>query len=120
MKESIGSLFDAQARRTDPEPSHTAARQKNERGEAQKLALEVLAALRKMPKGGTCREIAKAIGVERDSVSPRMKSLETAKLVERTSERREKQTVWRIASFSHAESMRPREPEQTHDLGGEA
>lgn len=99
MRQNNGPLFDgaARARSADPTTSKTAAASLNKDGKAKELAQRVLGVLRSRAHGGTSGEIADTLGIGRDSVSPRMKKLEDANLVVRTTERRERQTVWKAA-----------------------
>ena len=78
----------ARARRTDPEPSHTAARSLKPR----MIESLVLHALRKFGPM-TSHEIAALTGLELVTVSPRLKPLEERGLVRR-GEVRERRTVW--------------------------
>jgi DNA-binding MarR family transcriptional regulator len=74
--------YDAWARTTDPETSHVAAEAVN----ASALETKVIRALTQQPY--TTEEIANRLGLWRDTVSPRMRSLERKGLVERIGKRR--------------------------------
>ena len=88
------SLFDAMARRTDPDTSHIAALTVD----ANKLEKLVVSALAQYPDGCTVKEISAILDIDKWSISPRMKPLEGKGLVERTAERRDRSIVWRIAN----------------------
>jgi hypothetical protein len=81
------------ARTTDPETSHEAAARVAPH--VAQLDNQVHASLSEVPGGMTTRELADRSGIERVSVSPRMKPMEIAGRVERTSERRDGGIVWR-------------------------
>jgi len=82
---------DAFARHTDPLTSHLAAGRVN----VPKREQEALDALRGLPlRQGTSREIARAAGVDKWSISPRMKPLERKGFVRRLSTTRASQIVW--------------------------
>ena len=87
------SLFNAMARRTDPDTSHIAALTVD----ANRLEKLVVSALMQYPKGCTVKEISVILDIDKWSISPRMKPLEGKGLVERTTERRDRSIVWRIA-----------------------
>lgn len=72
------------ARNTDPDTAHKAAESVN----ATRLMGIVLKTLRAHPEGLTTEEICKRSGLDLQSVTPRMKPLESAKLVFRTKIRR--------------------------------
>lgn len=82
----------ARARRTDPDTSHQAAASVDVTHREQ----QVLDALAAHPGGLTTKEMADVTGVDRLSLSPRMKPLELKGLVIRTEETRDGSTVWRI------------------------
>ncbi len=85
------------ARTTDPTESHAAS----ERVSASALCNLVLEALRN--RGAmTTHEIAEATGVSLVSISPRMKPLSVAGLVQRTGERRNGSAVWDISPQEQA------------------
>ena len=88
------SLFDAMARRTDPDTSHVAALTVD----ANRLEGLVVSVLRDRPRGCTVKEISAILDIEVVSISPRMKPLEGKGLIERTAERRDRSIVWRIAN----------------------
>lgn len=81
----------ALCRASDPLTCYEAA----DRVPVNQLEGRVLEALRQSIFGLTTREIAREIGLERDSVSPRMKPLLNRGLVERTDVRRGGCCVWR-------------------------
>ena len=85
------SLFNAMARRTDPDTSHVAALTVDAN------RLEGLVVLKDRPEGCTVKEISAILSIDKWSISPRMKPLEGKGLVERTAERRDRSIVWRIA-----------------------
>ena len=87
------SLFNAMARRTDPDTSHIAALTVD----ANRLEKLVVSALTQYPNGCTVKEISVSLDIDKWSISPRMKPLEGKGLVERTTERRDRSIVWRIA-----------------------
>ena len=87
------SLFNAMARRTDPDTSHIAALTVD----ANRLEKLVVSALTQYPNGCTVKEISVILDIDKWSISPRMKPLEGKGLVERTTERRDRSIVWRIA-----------------------
>ena len=87
------SLFNAMARRTDPDTSHIAALTVD----ANRLEKLVVSALMQYPNGCTVKEISVILDIDKWSISPRMKPLEGKGLVERTAERRDRSIVWRIA-----------------------
>ena len=87
------SLFNAMARRTDPDTSHIAALTVD----ANRLEKLVVSALTQYPNGCTVKEISVILDIDKWSISPRMKPLEGKGLVERTAERRDRSIVWRIA-----------------------
>jgi len=80
------------ARNSDPDTSHAAARRVTPK--IQRLERQVIDALRLFPDGLTVHGISAATGLDKWSVSPRMKPLEKKGLVRRLSERRERATVW--------------------------
>jgi len=87
------SLFNAMARRTDPDTSHIAALTVD----ANRLEKLVVSALTQYPNGCTVKEISVILDIDKWSISPRMKPLEGKGLIERTAERRDRSIVWRIA-----------------------
>ena len=87
------SLFNAMARRTDPDTSHIAALTVD----ANRLEKLVVSALTQYPNGCTVKEISVILDIDKWSISPRMKPLEGKGLVERTTERRDRSIVRRIA-----------------------
>ena len=96
LGEGLGPLFDsARARSSDPDTSHDAADGVNATGYGATLCRMVVERLRAVPDGETTQEIADAIGVPRDSISPRMVTVVEAGLVERTKIRRERKAVYR-------------------------
>lgn len=100
---------EAYARRDDPQTSHDAAASLTPEalGFLQRGVLNVLKLV--WPRGLTTFEIAEAMEVDRDSISPRMASLEAAKLVCNTGEKRipEGRTraaiVWRVVREEESE-----------------
>ena len=84
------SLFNAMARRTDPDTSHIAALTVD----ANRLEKLVVSALTQYPNGCTVKEISVILDIDKWSISPRMKPLEGKGLVERTTERRDRSIVW--------------------------
>lgn len=84
-------LFAAFSRSSDPATSKGAASAVNVR----QREAEVLEALAGLGGRATTTEIAKFGGLDKWSVSPRMKPLEGKGLVERTDERHNHQIVWR-------------------------
>jgi predicted transcriptional regulator len=82
------------ARVTDPATSHEAAAKVN----ASALCQIVLAQLARGPK--TTHEIAEASGHAVVTISPRIKPLRLAGLVEESGERRNGRNVWRLANNS--------------------
>jgi hypothetical protein len=78
---AVEEVADAFARATDPEPSHVAAAVVDAAG----LEHQVRAALADGPL--TTEQLADRIGVPRDSISPRMRSLERKQQVERVGKR---------------------------------
>ena len=87
------SLFNAMARRTDPDTSHIGALTVD----ANRLEKLVVSALTQYPNGCTVKEISVILDIDKWSISPRMKPLEGKGLIERTAERRDRSIVWRIA-----------------------
>ena len=85
---------DAVARGDDPDTSHAAAERMVDSGKAATLSAAVVLCLQRWVDGLTSAEIAAMISEPRDSVSPRMKNLERAGLVQRATARRERKTVW--------------------------
>jgi len=83
--------MDALARNTDPQTSHDAAATVD-LAPLQEAVVSVLD--RRGVTGATTLEIANSTGLPRVSVSPRMKPLEGAGLVFRTSRRRGGGVVW--------------------------
>ena len=82
----------ALARRSDPDTSHAAADRVSPKVAA--LELRVVGALRPLSAGLTVPEISDLTGIDKWSVSPRMKPLERKGLVRRLAERRGRATVW--------------------------
>jgi DNA-binding MarR family transcriptional regulator len=91
-------LFDppgeAYARRDDPETSHEAAK----KVDATKREKQAIDGLRGLGGEGNSKEIAAFMGVDKWSISPRMKPLEKKGLVERTEKRRGGSIVWRLVA----------------------
>ena len=83
MTASQSSLFEAVARRSDPETAHQAA----EKVETAKLESEVMYCLHEYGPQ-TSAEIAERCGRALVSISPRLKPLEAKGKVRKTSERR--------------------------------
>lgn len=83
----------ARARRTDPDTSHEAAATVDVTHREQ----QVLDALAGAPGGLTTKEMEPVTGVDRLSLSPRMKPLELKGLVVRTDETRDGSIVWRLS-----------------------
>lgn len=93
-----GAVYKAKARKADPGASRQAAKVLTGQAVAG-LAARVLDHLAAAGEdGATTAELAAALGVGRDSVSPRMAALEAAGDVERTPARRDGRTVWRRAT----------------------
>ena len=87
------SLFDAAyARRTDPDTSHIAALTVD----ATRLERLVASVLQQHPEGCTVKELSDILGVDKWSLSPRMKPMETKGMVNRTDERRGRSIVWKL------------------------
>ena len=84
-------MFAAFSRSGDPATSRDAASAVNVR----QREAEVLAALTGLGGEATTTEIAEFGGLDKWSVSPRMKPLEGKGLVERTDKRHNRQIVWR-------------------------
>ena len=82
------------ARRTDPATSHEAA----QTVDTTKMENAVLSTLGLYRSGLTSKEIADLSGFSLVTISPRMKPLEAKGKVVRTTDRRDKCTVWRINS----------------------
>jgi DNA-binding transcriptional regulator GbsR (MarR family) len=84
----------ALARNSDPETSHEAAASVN----VTNLEAEVLAVLRANPLGLTVDELTKATGLEKVTVSPRMRPLCSKKLVKESGKAPgrsgRRQTIW--------------------------
>lgn len=79
-------------RNTDPETSHQAW--EGVKNKVTKRQAQVVGVLRELgPR--TCREIAFRLGLDRDSVSPRIPALREMGLVRDSGERRSGETVWR-------------------------
>lgn len=90
-----GGRWGAKARTSDPATSVGAAEKMNRGGTTKKLCEAVLAYLRSVsPVGATSSEIARHLGIGRDSVSPRMKGMESSGRIWRNGERRDGQAVW--------------------------
>lgn len=85
-------MFGAYARTTDPDTSHEAAARVN----VTALEATALRGLALLGGEGTSKEIARAVGKEWTTISPRMKPLERQGKVVRTDRRREGQTIWRL------------------------
>jgi DNA-binding MarR family transcriptional regulator len=96
MTDQIDLDFTARARASDPGTSHAAARRIADRLSG--LQARVLDALRECgTRGATTHELADMLRLDLVTVSPRLKPLELAGRVVRTTERREGRTVWRVA-----------------------
>ena len=80
----VSPVHPARARRRDPDTSKAAARSVP----VAELEGKVLEALRNHPRGLTSHEVAKLLGAELVSVSPRFKPLQEKNLVLPTAERR--------------------------------
>ena len=85
----------ARARATDPETSHDAAA----RVDVTRRESQVMDALVALDGQATSREIAYKAGVDKWSISPRLKPLEEKGYIRRTDQRRDKQIVWEIARW---------------------
>lgn len=81
---------EAHARRTDPETSQSAARRA--RLGLGRLEFNVWEAL--CAEAQTTKELASLLGVDRDSISPRIKPLRKRGLIHRTQLRRDGCIVW--------------------------
>jgi len=85
----------AYARSSDPSPSHdAAARVAPKVGALERRVVEALLATPSGSGGLTVPEISAATGIDKWSISPRMKPLEGKGLVRRLSARRGGATVW--------------------------
>ena len=95
--EAVGDFF-AYARRTDPETSHEAAQAIEPH--LGRLESIVLTAIRQAPDGMTIDELAAATGLDKVTVSPRMKPLVRKGLIQTDGTKRKGRTrasglVWR-------------------------
>ena len=89
-------FLNALSRNSDPISSDRAA----ETVHVERTEGEIVAMLRYCPTGLTCLELAAALSMARDSISPRMKPLETKGLVYRDGTRRVRgsrsaTTIWK-------------------------
>ena len=91
MTEQRDLFTEAHARTSDPATSHEAAA----RVALSDLELLTLCVIREAgSKGMTTKEIAAAVSMPRDSISPRIAPLRARGKVEASGERRERATVW--------------------------
>lgn len=81
----------ALARKTDPETSKEAARRVDT---SNVETLVLLAVQRTGKRGATTKELEKSLGVDRVTISPRMKPLARKHLIRQTLEKREGCFVW--------------------------
>ncbi len=86
-------MNEAYARTSDPETSHEAAANVD----ASHLTKEVIRILYQIGSS-TAREIAEDLDKERDSISPRMPRLVESGLIEISSDRRDKQRVYKLTT----------------------
>jgi DNA-binding MarR family transcriptional regulator len=83
------------ARTTDPDTSHDAARRiEPVVGGLERRVLEALRGMARPCSGLTVPEIAAATGIDKWSVSPRMKPLEDKGFVARLAKKRNGMTIW--------------------------
>jgi Helix-turn-helix domain len=94
----------AWARNSDPDTAHAAADALSGSEALARLQKRVCTTLAAHPEGLTTTEIARLVGLPRDSISPRMKTLAEGQFVEDSGERRvpvgktRSSIVWRLSS----------------------
>ena len=107
MNKNLGPLFEAHARRQDPDTSHQAAAafRGKAAGRAEQIVLD---ALNRLGGSGTAYQIERVArrvhpNIDSNTITPRLKPLERKRLVRRTDKRgpgrgSRKQIVWEVLS----------------------